>query len=134
MTQQEKIELIKANSELIITSLNAYLDTAYLMTDKYFDENGNLKEGLEEDAKVEEFIKSTRQDCCYYESVRTKLVNGDFNLSLAEIARAGLGLVFASARLHKEIKTMKSFKDEIDEILKQLMDEETWSVDFSQTE
>ena len=80
----EKINLIRDNRDADIAALNVYLDKIYKLTDDYF-EDGKLKEGLSSDAKLEKFILELRDDANKFESVRRKLINNDFNLSLEEV-------------------------------------------------
>lgn len=135
MSIEKKIETIKKNKDEAISAINFYLDTLYNMTDKYFDENNNLIEGLEHDEKVEDFIKSMRQDTIQYENVRRKLINNDFNLSLVDIAYIGLSFLFMGTVTGKRIEVLikelterqKFFKS----ISENLMENETQNVDFS---
>lgn len=131
MTQEQKIQLIKDNSGAIIASLNGVLDATYELREKYLDENDNLKEGLTPDDKLVDFIRSIQQDTSQYESVRQKLIDGDFNMSLTEIARAGLALMFIRGVMDKQLQNIKEGMDKADLLIKQLMDE-TENVDFSQ--
>lgn len=133
MTQQEKIEIIKAEKELIIASLNAYLDTTYDMIEQFLNKDNSLKDGLNPEKKVVDFLKSTREDCKKFEAVRAKIIAEDFNLSLAEIARASLGLVFAKTRFEKEIEFLQEAKEKTDTILEKLLEgQEIQDIDFSQ--
>lgn len=49
MTRDEKIKVITENSEVIKASINAYLDSIYELSEKYFDSEGKLLEGLPSD-------------------------------------------------------------------------------------
>ncbi len=116
-----KIQTIKDNKEIAIAALNSYLDTIYNMTDKFFDENGELKKDLTKDEKFEDFLKSTRQDASNFENVRSKLLNDDFLLSIKEINYIGLGFMFSFLRIKKEtdnlIKTNIELKKIIDIVM-----------------
>lgn len=131
MSTEKKINAIKENKDAAIAALNSYLDTLYGMTDQYFDENGDLKEGLERDEKVESLIKSMREDAKKYESIRRKLMDSDFNLSLVEIAYVGLSFVFAGTAMEKQIKNLTLAQKSIKSIIEVLMEGETQNVDFS---
>lgn len=91
------------------------------MTDKFFDENGELKKDLTKDEKFEDFLKSTRQDASNFENVRSKLLNDDFLLSIKEINYIGLGFMFSFLRIKKEtdnlIKTNIELKKIIDIVM-----------------
>ena len=78
MTLEEKIEVVKEFSEPAIKAIEKYLDCIYDLTDKYFDENMNLKEGLTPDGKLEKFIKDLRADAFKFENLRHKLQKEDF--------------------------------------------------------
>ena len=71
--EKEKLSLIKENRDAAIAAINSYLDRVYDLTDKYFNEDLSLKEGLTPDEKVEKFIRELRSDCVKYESVRQNL-------------------------------------------------------------
>ena len=132
MTIQEKRNLIKANKEAAIAALNAQLDAIYNLTDKYFDEDGNLLSVLAPDEKVETFIKKNREDAQRYEKVRKKLIKNDFNLSLFEINEVGLAFLFVCMTWEKQIKNLRAASDEAKNIFNSLIDNESKQIDFSQ--
>lgn len=101
----EKINLIRDNREAAIAALNVYLDKIYKLTDDYF-ENGKLKEGLTPDAKLEKFILELRDDATKFESVRRKLIDNDFNLSLEEVNYIALGFVYMAESWQSQIKNL----------------------------
>lgn len=120
MTIEKKIEIVKKYVEPAIAALNNYLDSLYNMTDQYFDEKGNLIEGLESDKKVEDFIKSLRDEAGKFENIRHKLINRDFNLSLYEINLIAAAFVFVSGVWERDIKKLKKAKNEADRVIKNL--------------
>lgn len=128
---EKKIQIIKDNNEVVKESINAYLDSIYELTEKFFDEEGNLKEGLPSDEKAENFIKSIKEDAPRYESLRRKIIDKDFNLSLTEIAMCGLSLMFMRVQFENQIKRMEEVKQKLENIIEIVMDKETQKVDFS---
>lgn len=134
MTLEEKRQVIEKNKSIAVTAINSYLDSIYGLTDKFFDEEGNLRDGLESDPKVEEFIKSTRKETGPYEKVREKLIAGDFNLSLLEVNRVGLSFLFCATRMDKDIKAITAAHDQLMDLVSQLVSKENENVDFSKEE
>ena len=120
MTVEQKIEIVKEFNEAAIAALNSYLDSLYNMTDEYFDEKGNLIEGLTPDKKVETFIKSLRDESVKFENVRRKLINKDFKLSLYEINLIAAAFVFVSGVWEKDITKLQKAKEEADKVIKNL--------------
>lgn len=142
MSIEKKIECIRENSESAILALTSYLDSIYNMTDQFFDNqiqevNGEqkvvrvLKPELAPDKKAEKFAEELNNDAGKFEIIRGKLKNGDFNLTLTEIARIGLAFVFVGITLDKQIKATTAARDDIQKITEILMAEETQTVDFS---
>lgn len=142
MSIETKIEKIKAEKESAIEALNLYLDSIYNMTDRFFDNmiqevDGQekvvrvLKEGLEPDEKIEGFVKELNSDAKAYENVRGKLLSGDFNLSLTEIARIGLAFTFAGIVIQKRVEESQKALAQIKTTIDVLMEGETQNVDFS---
>lgn len=120
MTVEQKIEIVKEFNEAAIAALNSYLDSLYNMTDKYFNEKGDLIEGLTPDKKVEAFIKSLRDESVKFENIRRKLINKDFKLSLYEINLIAAAFVFVSGVWEKDITKLQKAKEEADEVIKNL--------------
>lgn len=116
----EKINLIRDNREDAIAALNVYLDKIYTLTDDYF-ENGRLKEGLTPNAKLEKFILELRADADKFESVRRKLINNDFNLSLEEVNYVALGFVYIAESWQSQIKNLTLAVEQAQTIIKTLM-------------
>lgn len=142
MSIETKIEKIKVEKESAIEALNLYLDSIYNMTDRFFDNqiqeiDGQekvvrvLKEGLEPDEKIEGFVKELNSDAKAYENVRGKLLSGDFNLSLTEIARIGLAFTFAGIVIQKRVEESQKALAQIKTTIDVLMEGETQNVDFS---
>lgn len=116
----EKINLIRDNREAAIAALNVYLDKIYKLTDDYF-ENGKLKEGLTPDAKLEKFILELRDDAIKFESIRRKLIDNDFNLSLEEVNYIALGFVYMAESWQSQIKNLTLAVEQAQTITKTLM-------------
>lgn len=118
---EKKLSLIKENKDAAIAAINSYLDRVYDLTDKYFNEDLSLKEGLTPDEKVEKFIRELRSDCVKYESVRQKLINSDFNLSLYEINLIGLSFMYVAQTWKKQIEMLTKAKSEAENIVQSLL-------------
>ena len=116
----EKINLIRDNRDAAIAALNVYLDKIYKLTDDYF-EDGKLKEGLSSDAKLEKFILELRDDATKFESVRRKLIDNDFNLSLEEVNYIALGFVYMAESWQSQIKKLTLAVEQAQAITKVLM-------------
>lgn len=116
----EKINLIRDNRDAAIAALNVYLDKIYKLTDDYF-EDGKLKEGLSSDAKLEKFILELRDDATKFESVRRKLIDNDFNLSLEEVNYVALGFVYMAESWRSQIKKLTLAVEQAQAITKVLM-------------
>lgn len=132
MTIEEKTNIIKENKDAAVAALNSYLDSIYNMVDKFFDKDGNLKEGLTHDEKIEKMVLDYKKDSIKYEKVRAKLIANDFNLSLFEINLVGLAFLFVTIRFEKQIKTLKEAQKASKTITNQLIDKESKTIDFSQ--
>lgn len=116
----EKINLIRDNRDAAIAALNIYLDKIYKLTGDYF-EDGKLKEGLTHDAKLEKFILELRDDATKFESVRKKLIDNDFNLSLEEVNYVALGFVYMAESWQSQIKNLTLAVEQARTITKTLM-------------
>lgn len=121
MTLEEKIELIKEFQEPAIAALERYLDSIYNLTDEYFNESGQLIEGLTPDEKVENFIKETRAEAQKFEAVRHKLVNKDFNLSLFEVNLIAAVFLFVQQVWEKDIKKLQKANEEAKKVYERLV-------------
>lgn len=121
MTRDEKIKVITENSEVIKASINAYLDSIYELSEKYFDSEGKLLEGLPSDQKALNFINSIKDDAPKYENLRRKIMDGDFNLSLSEIALCGLSVIFMKIQFERQINKLEQARLRSEDIIKDLM-------------
>lgn len=101
-----KIELVKQYKETAIAALNSYLDSMYNLTDKYFDKEGKMLPLPEKNEKVENFIKEVRTGTQKYESVRRKLIDENFDLSLYEINLVALSLLFTTETMKKQVNNL----------------------------
>lgn len=101
-----KIELVKQYKETAIAALNSYLDSMYNLTDKYFDKEGKMLPLPEKNEKVENFINEVRTDTQKYESVRRKLIDENFDLSLYEINLVALSLLFTTETMKKQVNNL----------------------------
>lgn len=117
----EKINLIRDNRDAAIAALNVYLDKIYKLTEDYFD-GDTLKKGLTPDAKLENFILELRDDAAKFESVRRKLIDNDFNLSIEEVNYVALGFVYLSESWKSQIKNLNIAVEQSQAIVKVLME------------
>lgn len=119
---EEKIQLIKENKNAAIAALNSYLDKIYNLTDQYFTEDNQLKEGLTKDEKLEKFLIELKNDASKYESVRRKLIDENYDLSLKEINYVALAFTYVSATWQTMIKNLTKAIEETKPIVSKLME------------
>ena len=119
---EEKIQLIKENKDAAVAALNSYLDKIYDLTDKYFTEDNQLKEGLTKDEKLEKFLIELKNDASKYESVRRKLIDENYDLSLKEINYVALAFTYVSATWQTMIKNLTKAIEETKLIVSKLME------------
>lgn len=119
---EEKIQLIKENKDAAVAALNSYLDKIYDLTDKYFTEDNQLKEGLTKDEKLEKFLIELKNDASKYESVRRKLIDENYDLSLKEINYVALAFTYVSATWQTMIKNLTKAIEETKPIVSKLME------------
>lgn len=120
---EEKIQLIKENRDAAVAALNSYLDKIYNLTDQYFTEDNQLKEGLTKDEKLEKFLIELRDDASKYESVRRKIIDEDYNLSLIDINHIALAFTYVSATWQAMIKNLTKAIEETKPIISKLMED-----------
>ena len=97
----------------------------YDLTDKYFNENGTLKEGLTHDEKLETFLLELKSDAKKYEDIRKKIIDEDFNLSLREINLIALSFVYVQTSWEKMIDNLNASITNIKLIVSQLMEKKS---------
>ena len=119
---EEKIQLIKENKDAAVAALNSYLDKIYTLTDQYFTKDNKLKEGLTKDEKLEKFLIELRNDASKYESVRRKLLDENYDLSLKEINYVALAFTYVSATWQTMIKNLTKAIEETKLIVSKLME------------
>ena len=119
---EEKIQLIKKNKDAAVAALNSYLDKIYTLTDQYFTEDNQLKEGLTKDEKLEKFLIELKNDASKYESVRRKLIDENYDLSLKEINYVALAFTYVSATWQTMIKNLTKAIEETKLIVSKLME------------
>lgn len=119
---EEKIQLIKENKDAAVAALNSYLDKIYNLTDQYFTKDNQLKEGLTKDEKLEKFLIELKNDASKYESVRRKLIDENYNLSLKEINYVALAFTYISATWQTMIKNLTKAIEETKPIVSKLME------------
>lgn len=120
---EEKIQIIKDNRDAAIAALNSYLDKIYGLTDQYFTSDGILKEGLTEDEKLEKFLLELKEDASKYETVRRKIIDEDYNLSLIDINHIALAFTYVSATWQTMIKNLTKAIEETKPIISKLMED-----------
>lgn len=119
---EEKIQVIKENRDAAIAALNSYLDKIYNLTNQYFTEDNQLKGGLTKDEKLEKFLMELRNDASKYESVRRKLLDENYDLSLKEINYVALAFTYVSATWQTMIKNLTKAIEETKPIVSKLME------------
>lgn len=119
---EEKIQIIKENRDAAVAALNSYLDRIYNLTNQYFTEDNQLKEGLTKDEKLEKFLMELRNDASKYESVRRKLLDENYDLSLKEINYVALAFTYVSATWQTMIKNLTKAIEETKLIVSKLME------------
>ena len=119
---EEKIQLIKENKDAAVAAINSYLDKIYNLTDQYFTEDNQLKEGLTKDEKLEKFLMELKNDASKYESVRRKLIDENYDLSLKEINYVALAFTYVSATWQTMIKNLTKAIEETKLIVSKLME------------
>lgn len=119
---EEKIQIIKENRDAAIAALNSYLDKIYGLTNQYFTSDGILKEGLTKDEKLEKFLLELKEDASKYESVRRKIIDEDYNLSLIDINHVALAFTYVSATWQTMIKNLTKAIEETKPIVSKLME------------
>ena len=122
---EEKIQLIKENKDAAVAALNSYLDKIYTLTDQYFTKDNQLKEGLTKDEKLEKFLIELKNDASKYESVRRKLIDENYDLSLKEINYVALAFTYVSATWQTMIKNLTKAIEETKPIVSKLMEKES---------
>lgn len=122
---EEKIQLIKENKDAAIAALNSYLDKIYNLTDQYFTKDNQLKEGLTKDEKLEKFLIELKNDASKYESVRLKLIDENYDLSLKEINYVALAFTYVSATWQTMIKNLTKAIEETKPIVSKLMEKKS---------
>ena len=116
-----KIELIKQYKETAIAALNNYLDSMYNLTDKYFDKEGKMLPLPERNEKLESFINEVRTDTQKYESVRRKLIDENFDLSLYEINLVALSFLFTTEIMKQQVKNLTQTIEALSDLAAALM-------------
>lgn len=119
---EEKIQIIKENRDAAVAALNSYLDKIYGLTDQYFTSDGILKEGLTKDERLEKFLLELKEDASKYESVRRKIIDEDYNLSLIDINHVALAFTYVSATWQTMIKNLTKAIEETKPIVSKLME------------
>lgn len=119
---EEKIQIIKENRDAAVAALNSYLDRIYNLTNQYFTEDNQLKEGLTKDEKLEKFLIELKNDASKYESVRRKLLDENYDLSLKEINYVALAFTYVSATWQTMIKNLTKAIEETKPIISKLME------------
>lgn len=122
MSINKKIFMIQQNREPAIAALDSYLDYIYNLHEMFFNEDNTLKEGLTHDERAEDLILSSKANAKIFESIRRKLKDKDFNLSLFEVNYIGLAFFFASSRMKNRIKELETSIKEIDDLVAILME------------
>lgn len=121
MLLNDKITIIKDFKEPAIAALNSYLDRIYSLTKEYVDENNVLKDNLQEDEKVYNFVCELKEDSVKYENVRRKLINNDFCLTLIEVNYIALAFYYSIETMKKQKETIETTINSLNDIVKKLI-------------
>lgn len=121
-SRRRQLKTIKEYHTAVIAGINLCLDKIYNLRDSYFDDNGNLKEGLTRDEKLEGYINSLIKDSDKYEILRTKLIEKNFgSLSNYEIQLCALVMMFVRETFSKQIADLDKSIKIADNIIKSIM-------------
>lgn len=116
---EKKIEIIKQNKDVIIQSINKYLDKIYDIKDTFFGENGKLKQGLERDEQVEKFISDLNSNIApNLEVARRKLLDNNYELNSKDFAYIKAALIYIYGVWEIQIKELTEAKSEIGNLIK----------------
>lgn len=130
LTEEKKIECIKENVDAAVAAVTFYLDAIYIIKEKFLNEDGTLREELPKDEKAENFVKSIQHDATLFENIRRKLLDKDFNLSLAEISRVGLCFFFMREQMSKQVETLNEGIAKANSLVEKLIDSSSENIDF----
>lgn len=121
MTLEEKREIVVKNKDPALAALEAVSDRIYDLTDPLLNDKGNIMTAKIGNYDAQQFVKTLRDDSSKYESIRGKLLSGDFNLSLAEINYVALAFYFCAENLRDQIKSMNKAIELSEVLVKDLM-------------
>ena len=123
MTLEEKREIVVKNKDPALAALEAVSDRIYDLTDPLLNDNdkGNIMTAKIGNYDAQQFVKTLRDDSSKYESIRGKLLSGDFNLSLAEINYVALAFHFCAENMRGQINSLNKAIELSEAIVKDLM-------------
>ena len=121
MTLEEKREIVVKNKDPALAALEAVSDRIYDLTDPLLNDKGNIMTAKIGNYDAQQFVKTLRDDSSKYESIRGKLLSGDFNLSLAEINYVALAFHFCVENMRGQINSLNKAIEFSEAIVKDLM-------------
>ena len=121
MTLEEKREIVVKNKYPALAALEAVSDRIYDLTDPLLNDKGNIMTAKIGNYDAQQFVKTLRDDSSKYESIRGKLLSGDFNLSLAEINYVALAFHFCAENMRGQINSLNKAIELSEAIVKDLM-------------
>lgn len=121
MTLEEKREIVVKNKDPALAALEAVSDRIYDLTDPLLNDKGNIMTAKIGNYDAQQFVKTLRDDSSKYESIRGKLLSGDFNLSLAEINYVALAFHFCAENMRGQINSLNKAIEFSEAIVKDLM-------------
>ncbi len=121
MTLEEKREIVVKNKDPALAALEAVSDRIYDLTDPLLNDKGNIMTAKIGNYDAQQFVKTLRDDSSKYESIRGKLLSGDFNLSLAEINYVALAFHFCAENMRGQINSLNKAIELSEAIVKDLM-------------
>lgn len=121
MTLEEKREIVVKNKDPALAALEAVSDRIYDLTDPLLNDKGNIMTAKIGNYDAQQFVKTLRDDSSKYESIRGKLLSGDFNLSLTEINYVALAFHFCAENMRGQINSLNKAIELSEAIVKDLM-------------
>lgn len=124
----KKIEIVRKNKDPALAALESVTDRIYDYTDTFLNKEGNLMTAKLGDYRAQQYFLNLREDAKKYESVRSKLLNDNFDLSLSEVNYVALSFFYCEKNLQDQADAMlkaASFAHDLYEELTEKIDIKT---------